>query len=83
MILLSLALLACVKPRSTAEFDQAIDCIIYGWLGSDWGERRSEVRFRGQTGKHLLVVSLSAHDPWLRENVLDVMILLAICGGNR
>jgi hypothetical protein len=22
-------------------------------------------------------------ESWLRENVLDVMILLAICGGNR
>jgi hypothetical protein len=46
-----------------AESNQTIDCIIYGRPGSDWGEPRSEVRFRGQTGKHLLDLSLSDFDP--------------------
>jgi hypothetical protein len=53
----------CTDQQRDVKISLANSGAVHTWHKSEVPERINDVRFRGQSGKHLLILSLSAYDP--------------------
>jgi hypothetical protein len=66
-----------VRATLRSEIDQRCSITAIHWVGI----LCLDVRFQGQSGKHMIALSFSAFDPGCVKNELSAMIRLAICRG--